>query len=642
MSQKRWVGGVDPVWRKDFEDDEKFLDWRENRRIAKLETQAKVKAALDAQKSEPVTVEDISEIVGAEEPLERQDSNEMMVPIKIPKTVKQKVKPAQTRSRTEETSEQPTNQSFPNIPVRTGYKTFNMDIIEVMVVAESKFGVERRKVGGLVCYIMNRLAGQNWEEATEDTIADFETIDVTEDTDDQDSNKKRKRRETRDLTNVLPSRKAINAKLQDAALLNVQFAAESVVKTFKAGGTTTFGTDDTVKSSGYRTHDTKTGHLTLVDKVTDTEGTITKKRKVFTTGFLENISHSGADSAKAAKLWISEMAVLAGTSYDEMKSFIDFFMNDRAGDSDTMLDALDVTEERRLKCNAHPLLAVQNSIDKTFKDEEAKIGVQKLISADAAHVFSSPKNSIWYLGLLAFSKMLSPSHSQETISLFTRYKSFLKITGENHDSPLSEVAKKLLKENFLGFSSNRFGRIPELSNIFVEHKDTISQFYDEQIDENQNKLWLACFSYMNSAWFRICCEVGAFFFHEVIKPHKLALGIDEGRVEKSEFRSWTGMKEFYAQLLEKLGNIAVRRPDMSGKDLLKAKVAGNIAEAISHQLGYMKYFNKDENLSTDILEKLDSAPLTNDGCESHFAHLDQDCRRSGGQTKLETLEAHIQ
>ena len=435
-------------------------------------------------------------------------------------------------------------QTFPDIPVRTGYKTFNMDIIEVLVVSKSMYGVERRKVGGLVCYIMNLL--NRYGEKPEDDCTE------KQDTDDQ---KKRKRRDTRDLTYVLPSRKVINSKLQDAAMLNFKFAAESVVKTFQMGGTTTLGTDDTVKSSGFRTHDTKTGHLTLVNKEVDSEGNITKKRQVFTTGFLENISHSGADSAEATKFWISEMAVLTETTYEEMKSFIDFYMNDRAGDSDTMLDALDVTEERRLKCNAHPLLAVQNAIDKTFKDEETKIGVQKLISVDAAHVFSSPKNSIWYLGLIAFSKMLSPSHSQDSISLFTRYKSFLKITAETED-PSAQTSKQLLKHNFLGFSSNRFGRIPELSNIFVDHKDTIGQFYNEQIDENQNKLWLACFSYLNSAWFQLCCEIGSFFFHEVIKPHKLALGIDEGRFEKSEHRSWSGMKQFYSQLLEKLGNIS--------------------------------------------------------------------------------------
>ena len=214
--------------------------------------------------------------------------------------------------------------------------------------------MERRKVGGLLCYIMNKLAGQKWEEASEELAGNIDASDpINDETNNNDEIKKRKRKETRDLTYVLPSRKAISSKLQDAAMLNFQFAAESVVKTFQSGGITTLGTDDTVKSSGFRTHDTKTGHLTLVDKVLDSEGNVVKKRKVFTTGFLENISHSGVDSAESSKLWISEMALLADTSFEEMKSYITFYMNDRAGDSDTMLDAMDIPEDRRLKCNAH-------------------------------------------------------------------------------------------------------------------------------------------------------------------------------------------------------------------------------------------------------------------------------------------------
>ena len=84
--------------------------------------------------------------------------------------------------------------SFPDIPVRTGYKTLKMDIIEVLVVAESKYGVERRKVGGLVCYMMNRLAGQRWEEATEEPDVEVPDDDCTEKQDTND-NKKRKRRD---------------------------------------------------------------------------------------------------------------------------------------------------------------------------------------------------------------------------------------------------------------------------------------------------------------------------------------------------------------------------------------------------------------------------------------------------------------
>ena len=101
-----------------------------------------------------------------------------------------------------------------------------------------------------------------------------------------------------------------------------------------------------------------------------------------------------------------------------MVDFIDFFMTDRAGDSDVMLDELGVEEHHRLKCNAHCILCIQNAIDKVLKDKETEIGVTKLISTDAQHVFSSPSNSIFTLGLIAFAKFLSPSHSQLNISLY--------------------------------------------------------------------------------------------------------------------------------------------------------------------------------------------------------------------------------
>ena len=71
------------------------------------------------------------------------------------------------------------------------------------------------------------------------------------------------------------------------------------------------------------------------------------------------------------------------------------------GDADTMLDSLAVSEWQRLMYNDHPLLAVQNALDDTFKDQETEIVTQKLISTDASHVFSSPKKSIWLLGWIA-------------------------------------------------------------------------------------------------------------------------------------------------------------------------------------------------------------------------------------------------
>ena len=40
------------------------------------------------------------------------------------------------------------------------------------------------------------------------------------------------------------------------------------------------------------------------------------------------------------------MAVLTNNTYHDMFNLIDYFMTDRAGDSDTMLDALGVDKKR--------------------------------------------------------------------------------------------------------------------------------------------------------------------------------------------------------------------------------------------------------------------------------------------------------
>ena len=129
---------------------------------------------------------------------------------------------------------------------------------------------------------------------------------------------------------------------------------------------------------------------------------------------------------------------------------IDFFMNDRSGDGETMMDTLGVEKKKRLKCNAHPLLCIENAIDKVFKDAETKIGVSNLISEGASHCFNAPKNSIWYLGLIALGKLLSPSHAKESISLYKDYKVFLKKESTSDEST-AELSGTLLKRGFKGF-----------------------------------------------------------------------------------------------------------------------------------------------------------------------------------------------
>ena len=364
-----------------------------------------------------------------------------------------------------------------------------MSIVEVMVNMECVYKVDQRQVAPCLAYIMNTLAGQRWElereERNAESEGDTENIDDTE----ENNNVKRKRSKLKDLTFVLPSRKSLHQRLEDASMMNFRYVAETIQKTHEEGGTVTMGTDDTVKASGHRVHDCKTGRVTCVSDQVQPDGSSKRVRQSFTTGFTANISHSGEHSAVSVKSVIGQMAVLLNVQYEEMHDFLDFFMTDRAGDADVMLDNLGVSEWQRLKCNAHPLLAIQNALDSTFKDQETEIGTQKLISTDAAHVFNSPKNSVWLLGLIAFAKFLSPSHAQESVSQYKQYKEFLKQDSEDDDSDNQQKSLVLLKAGFNKFSSNRFGRVLELSDIFVANQDMIEKFYDEQVDQHANKLF---------------------------------------------------------------------------------------------------------------------------------------------------------
>ena len=127
------------------------------------------------------------------------------------------------------------------------------------------------------------------------------------------------------------------------------------------------------------------------------------------------------------------MAALTDVTKDELYSFIDFWINDRAGDNIVMLDKLGVEIDKRLFCNAHVLLTIDEAIDTAFRLTEVKAGKSKLISTNASHVFSTPQNSIFYLGLIALCKLLSDSHCTESISLYKDYKRFLNEQRERQE-----------------------------------------------------------------------------------------------------------------------------------------------------------------------------------------------------------------
>ena len=175
-------------------------------------------------------------------------------------------------------------------------------------------------------------------------------------------------------------------------------------------------------------------------------------------------------------------------------------------------------------------------------------------------MFQCTKNSVWYLGLIALGKLLSPSHAQESISLYKDYKLFLKKESTSDEST-AELSSMLLKRGFKGFVSNRFGRIGELSTAFTEHKSLLNKYFELQVDEHSNKLVLAISCYMDSHWFRTCCEVSKFFFDILTQPLKSVLGIDEFKKSKHSERSWKSTKDFYSSKMEELDPIPIATLD---------------------------------------------------------------------------------
>ncbi|KAL4219994.1 Cullin-2 [Mactra antiquata] len=178
-------------------------------------------------------------------------------------------------------------------------------------------------------------------------------------------------------------------------------------------------------------------------------------RKTLTTGYTENISHSGKDGTKAYEFKLKCLALLADTTVNDLKEHIDFWMSDRAGDCNTLLQNLGVSEEKAIKCCAHLILGVDHACDKVFRNTEQHIGIQNLIKITAGEkVFCSPSSSIHTLGLIAIAKLLSPSHAAHSVSLYNEYIAWMSANDIPHTG-------------FKGFVANRFGRIAGLAKEYL-------------------------------------------------------------------------------------------------------------------------------------------------------------------------------
>ena len=232
--------------------------------------------------------------------------------------------------------DQPTK--FPRINVKTARKTINEKLMACVVQCLSEFKVSQNDVAGIIIHSANMVFDQDWYLSSE-----AESFDDDEDSSDDEEHivdsagpsKKRQGKSCRDLSNVFPSCRCIRMYLEDASYLNLKVVAEHLLN--KDEKVITVGLDDTTKAGGHKLYDVKADHITVSGP---------RERTFLTTGYTENISHSGQDRAKAYEFKLNCLALLADSTLDEIKAAIDFWITDRAVDCKVLLENLGVDSEK--------------------------------------------------------------------------------------------------------------------------------------------------------------------------------------------------------------------------------------------------------------------------------------------------------
>ena len=319
----------------------------------------------------------------------------------------------------------------------------------------------------------------------------------------------------------MPSSRTVRRYLEDANLLNLKYLTDRILSN-PDEAVVTLGLHDTTKAAEDKGHDVKTTHFTFKGHESS--------RERFTTGFHENASHAGKEAAKQVTGIFSMMATLADYTVSEIKEAIDFFMVDRAADVNLMLKELGIEDEKILKCTAHICLCCDSVIDES--------GTNKFVSAETQH-FCSPSTSIFITASMALPKLLSPSHSAHSVSLFSDFTQWC-------------VDNEIELMGFKGFQANRFGRIASNAKTFLEYETAITEFFEEVVDDSDNKLIIACAHYIINRWFKICCEVYVFIAELIIFPLMDLIGIDNAKKIKREDRNWIGIFHFFENKLSEL------------------------------------------------------------------------------------------
>ena len=97
--------------------------------------------------------------------------------------------------------------------------------------------------------------------------------------------------------------------------MNLKFVADKILNS--EDSVITVGLDDTTKAAGHRLYDIKTDHNITVKSMS-------QNREFLTTGYSENISHTGKDGADAYKHKLKCLSILAKCGIQDIKAIIDF------------------------------------------------------------------------------------------------------------------------------------------------------------------------------------------------------------------------------------------------------------------------------------------------------------------------------
>ena len=407
------------------------------------------------------------------------------------------------------------------VPTRTSRREISETIARAFCNCMGKYKVSEEDCRGIFVEVANVVFDQDWKLES----------DLAGETKAVSADGKKRRRVADSLDNVFPSRSALRTWMEAAAILNLQFVA-TLLKNKPDDLVATMGFDDGKKAAGHRIFDIKATHLTM-------KNTTTGLRENYTTGYLANANHTPAAAAENLQCTINMLAILAGCTPDEIKDALDFWMSDRAGDVEPTLDFLGIEDAKRIKCCAHILLCIDEAIEKVLKGKERKIGIASLFFvSNAKFNLAHFKGSVLMAGQIALTKMLSPSHAKDSMSLYRSFTEYL--------------AKKDRKNEFKGFVSNRFGRRADTCVTFLEYEEDLKRFFKEQVDTGNNMLWAAVGAYIKNDWFSESCVLYRHFAEDIIYPLMDVLGIDNHKDTPNQDRSWRGVRDFFRNTLSDL------------------------------------------------------------------------------------------